>query len=123
MSPEKTISPINNLKEFLESNGGAKLEHSNSSSSDELPYKQISSRIIMSEDVNNKNSPSRMNLTTTSITTTAFGGKLESVSLQSFNAMLEKLSPRNETKVRLFVRCLMGRKLSRRVKVEVLMGC
>lgn len=111
------------MKEFLESNGGAKLEHSNSSSSDELPYKQISSRIIMSEDVNNKNSPSRMNLTTTSITTTAFGGKLESVSLQSFNAMLEKLSPRNETKVRLFVRCLMGRKLSRRVKVEVLMGC
>lgn len=94
LSPEKTISPINNLKEFLDSNG--KLEHSNSSSSDELPNKQINNRIIMTEDVNNKNSPNRM----TTMTTTGFGGKLESVSLQSFNAMLEKLSPRNETKVK-----------------------
>lgn len=98
MSPEKTISPINNLREFMDSNG--KVDNSNSSSSDELPNKQINNRIIMSEDVNNKNSPSR-----TMITTTAFGGKLESVSLQSFNAMLEKLSPRNETKVRLL--CLV----------------
>lgn len=98
MSPtEKTISPINNLKEFLDGNSGAKLEHSNSSSSDELPYKQTNNRIIMNDDVNNKNSPGR---TTSSITTTmGFGGKLESVSLQSFNAMLEKLSPRNETKL------------------------
>lgn len=115
-SPEKTISPINNLKEFLESNGGgggsARLDHSNSSSSDELPYKPISNhhRIIMSDDVNNKSSPSRI----PNAPAGGFGGKLESVSLQSFNAMLEKLSPRNETKVRIFL--VVSRKIRVRVR-------
>ncbi|XP_063698347.1 EH domain-binding protein 1 [Culicoides brevitarsis] len=91
LSPsEKTISPINNLKEFIDSNGTAKpVDHSSSSNSDELPNKQINNRIIVSDE--NRNSPSR------TTTTQGFGGKLESVSLQSFNAMLEKLSPRNET--------------------------
>lgn len=74
MSPEKTISPINNLKELL-GNGRP-----------ESPGRESELRSgVRIEDVN-RNSPSN-------------GGKLESVSLQSFNAMLEKLSPRTESKV------------------------
>uniref|UniRef100_A0A336LVB5 CSON000969 protein n=1 Tax=Culicoides sonorensis TaxID=179676 RepID=A0A336LVB5_CULSO len=100
MSPEKTISPINNLTEFCENNGKV-IDHSNCSNSNNInndsPSKRISSsnRIIMSEDVN-KNSPSKMS---SGLTSSTFGGKLESVSLQSFNAMLDKLSPRSETKL------------------------
>lgn len=108
-SPEKTISPINNLKEFLDNNGKLENHSNNSSSSDDLLLlpKQINNRIIMNEEsvVNSKgSSPSKVsNISTTATTTNApFGGKLESVSLQSFNAMLDKLSPRNETKVRVF---------------------
>lgn len=81
MSPEKTISPINNLKDLLE-NGRPE-----SPSGKNLTEKvNGSSGGLRIEDVN-RNSPSN-------------GGKLESVSLQSFNAMLEKLSPRTESKVR-----------------------
>lgn len=86
-SPEKTISPINNLKDLLD-NGRPE-------SPTTLKTRDVADKItpiitnsgsIRIEDVNQNNSPNN-------------GGKLESVSLQSFNAMLEKLSPRTESKV------------------------
>lgn len=74
MSPEKTISPINNLKGIIDA-----------SIKRESPKREINFMRI--EDVQNQNSPSKG------------GNKIESVSLQSFNAMFEKLSPRTESKV------------------------
>lgn len=88
LSPQKTISPINNLRDLLD-NGRSESPTNNK-------QRDLSDKItpiittgngggVRIEDIN-RNSPSN-------------GGKLESVSLQSFNAMLEKLSPRTESKV------------------------
>lgn len=92
LSPERTISPINNLDGFLNRNGGSK-ENSPVRTPNLLgdritPPRDFSGSLRSTTDQeNNRNSPSR--------------GKMGSSPLQSFNSVMDKISPKNEKKVRL----------------------